>query len=450
MSAPGETDVQGAVPPSVSPAESGPISRRRTLPLAAGAALVVAGLGIGGWFLATRSGDEDGAGAEAGGESSEAACAALERLAGRWVFATEVTAAGTLGSSGLRGDYELEVDVAGCAGTARLAKTGYTARKFSDREVQRGESDLVPGEGDAAFGHSATVELRSAAGKGPDMELVFAATDEGRLVGTWRQRGERWDRTRLSGFLDGRREDATGDFAPALRDQPCAVKCAVGCDAAGRDVPAAAFAACTIACEAASTEVPACGDTTPLPPAHDLALTGPHPSLDAACEAALSGATCDKSPKMGKQRTPSIGRKRLDGWLEARTVVLGDGDDARVRLGLETEAGWFLSAPLDAMPASTGLPLTDVRLHARHLSEGQGRRYVLGEVVLGRDTDVVESLFACAPGTPPHCVLVPTRQRIGGEERVRLEVVPLPGSVLAVTADDPAQAAGLAPGVYAW
>lgn len=417
----------------------------------AGACVLAAGLGAGGWWMVARTpGEGDGA------TDRAADCEALGKLAGTWRFATEVTAAGTLGSSGLSGDYTLEVTAEGCTGSARLSKTGYTARKFSEAQIQRGEAELHAARAPGELGHGATFRLRDASGKGPDIEIGFAVEGSDRLVGVWRQRGKRWDRTRLSGFLDGRRDSADGADAsvdPVLIDQPCPVRCAVVCDAAGREVPGDALEACTSACASTPGELPPCGDITPLPSEHRLALDGPHPSLAAACEAVLPGGACDQTPKLGKQRAPSLGRQRFDGgFQEARFVLLGDTEaTARPRLALETAAGWHLSAPIDGLePGATPLSVSDLRIHARHLSEGQGRRYVMGEVVAAQGDAGSETLFVCRPGDPPHCVLLPTRRSEGESRAMQREVAPIPGGTLAIAADDDAPSGGLTPGVYSW
>lgn len=440
-----------AAPQPIGVEHSLEIPRRPRGAWLAGAVVLVAGLGAGGWWMAAgTTGEGDGA------RDAAADCDALAKLVGTWTFATEVTAAGTLGSSGLSGDYTLEVTAEGCTGSARLSKTGYTARKFSEAQIQRGEAELHAAQAPGELGHGATFRLRDASGKGPDIEIGFAVDGSDRLVGVWRQRGKRWDRTRLSGFLDGRRGDAGGADAsvnPVLLDQPCAVRCAVVCDAAGREVDPAALESCASTCASTPGELPACGDENTLPAEHRLALEGPHPSLAAACEVSLPGGACEKAPKIGKQRAPSLGRQRFDGgFQEARFVLLGDTEaTARPRLALETAAGWYLSAPIDGLePGATALSVADLRIHARHLSEGQGRRYVMGEVVAARGDAGSETLFVCRPGEPPHCVLVPTRRSEGETHAMRREVAPIPGGTLAIAADDDAPPGGLAAGVYSW
>jgi hypothetical protein len=443
-----------AAPQPIGVENSLAIPRRSRGAWLAGAVVLAVGLGAGGWWMVGGTpGEGDGA------TDRAADCDALAKLVGTWTFATEVTAAGTLGSSGLSGNYTLEVTAEGCTGSARLSKTGYTARKFSEAQIQRGEAELHAASAPGELGHGATFRLRDASGKGPDIEIGFAVDGSDRLVGVWRQRGKRWDRTRLSGFLDGRRAspgaaaDADASADPVLLDQPCSVRCAVVCDAAGRDVAPAALETCTTACASTPGELPTCGDTKPLPAEHRLLLDGPHPSLAAACEAALPGGFCDKAPRVGKQRAPSLGRQRFDGgFQEARFVLLGDTEaTARPRLALETAAGWHLSAPIDGLePGATPLSVSDLRIHARHLSEGQGRRYVMGEVVAARGEAGSETLFVCRPADPPHCVLVPTRQSEGEAHAMRREVAPIPGGTLAIAADDDAPPGGLAPGVYSW
>lgn len=438
-----------AVPMPVHVETSVPIRRRSTAPLLAVGVVLAVGIGAGGWWMASRA--DDGGTASASAQVGAGGCAELERLAGAWRFSTEVTAAGTLGSIGLSGDYLLDVTVDGCSAHATLAKTGYTARRFTDAQVQRGEADLQPASAPGEIGHTATFQLRDEVGKGPDIEVGLAVAEGERLVGVWRQRGKRWDRTRLSGFLDGRRDTETS-VDPVLVDQPCAVRCAVVCDAAGRDLAEAAWDECTSSCAFSPGELPKCGDTRPLSSDHAVELAGPYPSLEAACDAVVGKGECEKVPRLGKQRAPSLGRKRFDaGFVEARFVVAGaDAAHARPRVALETDAGWYLSGAIDGLSPGGSPSLSDLRIHARALSEGQGRRYVVGEVVASRGGVSSETLFVCEPGSPPRCVLVPTREREGDTDTIRREVTPLPGHALGIAADDDAPPGGPPLGVLGW
>jgi hypothetical protein len=162
-----------------------------------------------------------------------AACDALAQLAGAWVFATEVTGARSEDQVGIQGYYELEVDYDAetCSASARVTKTGFTGRYFSERRMQHASAPLRAGEGASVFGYGAKFELRDHWGRGPDQEFIFSA-DRDRLVGTWRQRGERWEKSGLYGFLDGRREADPRKIRPRIDDQPCLVRCAVVSDAA--------------------------------------------------------------------------------------------------------------------------------------------------------------------------------------------------------------------------
>lgn len=220
------------------------------------ALVAVAGMGLGGFVLLGKS----GARAEAPTADEPSACDRLDVLSGTWAFTTEVTGARSDQKLGLRGFYRLEVDVQGCIASARLVKTGFGNRRFSDEQLQRDERTLDPGQGAFAFGHGAVFALRDAAGNGPDQEFVFQATGD-RLHGTWRQRGALWAKSRLHGYLEGSRDAEPRAMELQLSAQPCAVQCAVACGAAEHDgatLPPG-LDACEARCAVTGTAPPGCG-----------------------------------------------------------------------------------------------------------------------------------------------------------------------------------------------
>jgi hypothetical protein len=91
--------------------------------------------------------------------------------------------------------------------------------------------------------------LRNEDGEGIDTRFVFARDGE-RLVGSWRQLGERWASSGLYGVLEGRRDGDPVAIVPERSNQPCAVRCATPDDIALLDAPDdATYAACMASCE---------------------------------------------------------------------------------------------------------------------------------------------------------------------------------------------------------
>lgn len=244
----------GAGVPTVLPAG---FSQRLTRPgrgalLVLGAAVSVAvAVGVTMWL--TRAPAEPEAKLEpvevgvAGGGSS---CEQLAALAGSWVFTTATTGARRKERLGVRGFYQLQVTVDGCTARATLAKTGRTDRTmFDDDKIPRAEATLAQGEGFEAYGWAGTFVLRNEDGQGIDTRFVLALDGE-RLVGNWRQLGERWASSGLYGVLEGRRDGDPVAILPERSTQPCTVRCATPEDIAQLDAPSQpAYAACMTACK---------------------------------------------------------------------------------------------------------------------------------------------------------------------------------------------------------
>jgi hypothetical protein len=177
-------------------------------------------------------------------------CEELATLAGSWVFTTATTGARRKERLGVRGFYELQITVDGCAARASMAKTGRTDRKaFDQSKIPRAEGTLALGEGIEAYGWAGSFVLRNEDGQGIDTRFVFARDGE-RLVGSWRQLGERWTTSGLYGVIEGRREGDPLAILPERSSQPCPVRCATPEDIALIDVPNdTAHAQCLSSCE---------------------------------------------------------------------------------------------------------------------------------------------------------------------------------------------------------
>jgi hypothetical protein len=394
------------------------------------------------WGLSARQPDDGGTDdasptelAAVAGPSSVRACAQLAALAGEWTFHTEVVASRVLSSSGLTGFYELHIDPPAddCRATARIVKTGYTARHYPEAQQRRAEAQLTAGTGLSAHGVIATFELRSQGGDGVDVEFVFAAAGE-RLSGTYRQRGPRWATTGLSGFLEGAR---AGDVpnSPLLADQSCAVRCAVVCDVAHRDdLAPTTLDACVSGCDEATLSIPTCPDAIDLPATQTMSLRGPA-SLDELCK---PWGGCRKKVEVGSERAPVLGAKRFDGGITGARFVQPKGAGP-AHLAIRTEAGWYVSA---ALGGEDGEDLQMAKLYGRHLGEGQGRRWLMGLLGTG-GARPTETFVACrVDGDAPRCIQI-------AKDRSSY-VSLLPGALVSVGAREGDAAGALPPGVYRW
>jgi hypothetical protein len=228
-----------------------PAGRRGPLLLLAFAAVAVA-VGVGAYIsLETPLPESEAKLApvevQVGGVSS---CEQLAALAGSWVFTTATTGARRKERLGVRGFYQLLVTVDGCTAQASVAKTGRTDRKaFDDDKIPRADATLTQGEGVEAYGWAGVFVMRNEDGQGIDTRFVFAL-DGDRLVGSWRQLGERWASSGLYGVLEGQRDGDPVAILPERGTQPCAVRCATPEDIGQLDTPSqAAHAACMAACK---------------------------------------------------------------------------------------------------------------------------------------------------------------------------------------------------------
>jgi hypothetical protein len=227
-----------------------PAGRSALLLLVAAAGVAVA-VGVGFFWLDTPPAEPEAKLApveiHVGSQSS---CDQLTALAGSWVFSTATTGARRKERLGVRGFYQLQITVDDCTAHARLAKTGRTDRMvFEDEKVPRAETSLAQGESFEAYGWAGTFVLRNEDGQGIDTRFVFALDGE-RLVGSWRQLGERWTVSGLYGVLEGRRDGDPVAILPERGTQPCPVRCATPEDIGQLDAADdAAHAACMAACK---------------------------------------------------------------------------------------------------------------------------------------------------------------------------------------------------------
>lgn len=251
---PASSPSSGAVQTVLPPGFSQPLERpagRRALWLLVAAVVVAAAVGVPLWLHeqpAAPAAELAPVEVHVGGQSSS--CEQLAALAGTWVFTTATTGARRKERLGVRGFYQLQITVDGCTARASLAKTGRTDRTtFDDQKIPRAEATLARGEGLEAYGWAGTFVLRNEDGQGIDTRIVLAREGE-RLVGSWRQLGERWESSGLYGVLEGRRDGDPVAILPERSTQPCTVRCATPDDIAMLDAPDdAAHAACLASCE---------------------------------------------------------------------------------------------------------------------------------------------------------------------------------------------------------
>jgi hypothetical protein len=337
-------------------------------------------------------------------------CEGIEALAGSWTFTTEVAAAHDVVYSGMQGFYDLAISVEGCTATARLTKTGYTGGHYSERRIQRGRAELARTPGPYEFGFGGRFELASEAKDKTDQHFVFIVR-EGLLFGVWSQRGSRWEKQGLSGFLQGEREpDAR--IVPRIDSQPCEIRCAVACDIMQfehRDP----LEACLAECNDDDAELPTCGE--PVPDTLHLELGDPLPTLDAHCRrlsvAAQPGDRRKGEPKIRCEKAPStatgfafaLTESKLEGgWREVRFLRTGPADAPSVHLALRLFEGWYVSPPL--LSGSAASTLADGRLVARGLAEGGGRGHVLGFLVGADQHRFVQCRL---DESVPQCIVIP-------------------------------------------
>lgn len=379
-----------------------------------------------------------GVGAPAGSPNeSPVSCEGADALVGRWTFTTEVTTALSVARLGIRGFYEMQVSVDGCTIEAEVRKTGYTGKSYGTRHVRRATAKLAPTADDPPR-FTGTFELRSKSQRGSDLEFEFTVAEDV-LQGVYRQRGESWTSSGLSGFLIGER-GSTRPRHPSLHQEPCWAQCEVACGFArreGDEALAEQVSACASSCAADPEASARCGGVDALPPAFALDLEGPHRRLSGLCKAlgaAKKKSRCDlDAPLMlGSKKTmpPSLEDDEVGvGFVSAHLMVTRPKARGAlaVRLALETKQGWFASAPL--LPPGSGL--TDVGLFGRDLGEGE-RRYVTGFVTAG---EAARLMLCDAPDGQPGCALI--------EPKDGQFAVPLPGAVLALVSGSDATLYGL-------
>ena len=380
-------------------------------------------------------------------------CQRLEALTGTWRFRTEVIGAGELAPLGMHGFYELEVTMQGCTAHAEVTKKGYTGRRYKKPRFQHGTAELSPRDDALGRGWGAVFDLRDPKGRGARQEFVFAV-HRSRLVGTWRQRGERWDTSGRSGFLEGHK-DLSKRPSTSLAHQPCTVRCALACDAAGRDseVPIDALDGCRSACRADESEPAVCGDAIDLPAQYRVQSLGPRPTLKAHCRELSGGAEdfrCEPDFRIGGVRVGDLqGRKIAGDWAEAHLAFTDatESEGTAVRLAGRTSQGWFLTTPLIELPQ--GDEVTRAKIYSRSLGEDGGRRYVIGEIHVSGKHGPSAAFLACrTEDDRPRCVSIPIAN--SGAEQDHLLVTPLPGHALSISAPSTQAGSSLSTGLYRW
>ncbi|MEM7155447.1 MAG: hypothetical protein AAF799_21535 [Myxococcota bacterium] len=212
--------------------------------------LVLAGIGVGVMLASSDSSTDETADSGKASDGSSSACPELDALKGQWVFTTVTTGARNKKRRGMRGYYEIEIEVDACKAEASLTKVGRTgAEELTDARKQRGTAPLERGEDAQAFGFAGSFDARSESGVGTPKRFVFALDGE-RLVGSWQQRGAQWKKSGQYGVLEGRREGDPRELRPRRRTMPCDLQCAVPETIELADAPfdPAALKACRAEC----------------------------------------------------------------------------------------------------------------------------------------------------------------------------------------------------------
>jgi hypothetical protein len=424
-------------------------------------------------------------------------CETLTALAGSWKFDTTVVGAEDLSSRGINGHFLMTAKIEGCAGTIELTKTGHDDTVYSKAKIQHSEATLVeskkiPGAAEV------TVSLK---GK-PTHELSFLVRD-GNLLGYFRYVDSEWARAGMWGYVrgvrDGQELAAVEDFAV----QPCAVQCLTQCDAARREadqtLDQAALAGCMQACGEGKPS-PGCGPGSPLPEQLKVAVNGPAKSFEELCSKAgaelLAGLELNPSdvpPPLckvdldlgGKTVAHKLGKSRFNGsFLEAQLIEVGlldAGYTGHLALALQTDAGWFWTAPLiDVSMSGVGgvsVGYESLSLRPRDVLSAPGREAVAEYSVRMTDSDLgvnevsiddTEQVAVCSVGSPPVCLRTTTRwssertliDRKGDDpskhpglhsDKGELYIAFLPGDLVSIStpAETRADDRKLA-GIYAW
>lgn len=328
----------------------------------------------------------------------------LAELAGEWNFTTQVIGAKSAKKLDIQGHYtaKIDVEIAGCTAQASLAKTGFTGSKFPARAIQRASRAVVRGEGAFAFGFGGRFSLRDARAKGIDQQFFFTVRGD-QLVGVWRQRGSEWDRNGLHGILVGSKTTPSAELAPRMAKLPCGARCAITCDALSRNDADATtgMAECETTCEETDEPAPACGTRQPASDELVLPLTGPQPQLRPLCRK----MKCELDPKLKRGRAVSVSDNEapIHGAHLVHSTGKGEGRKGGLRVALQTEAGWYLSAPIAKLPRKGGRKEVDgVHLVATGLGTDKAGDTVVGQFESGHRV----SFFACRQdGSEPVCIV---------------------------------------------
>ncbi len=262
-SSPGAIGMPGAMPQAVPGAPSAPLPRPGggRGPLLFILIVLVLAVGGGAAFFLLRKPEPPAPSSDAEPEepiSIEApsveddrpSCTDVEALEGAWVFTTATTNARKEARIGMRGFFEMQVDVTDCKATASLVKIGRKGKPtFAEHKRPRATATLEADDyGLYAFGFGALFDLQNADGQGVPLRITFAREGE-QLVGAWRQMGPRWDSSGMYGVLVGEREGDPRKLRVRRSEQPCTVQCAAPQSHAEIEQPDLdAIAACRSAC----------------------------------------------------------------------------------------------------------------------------------------------------------------------------------------------------------
>lgn len=425
-------------------------------------------------------------------------CTTLAGLAGSWTFDTTVIGAKDLVPRGIHGHFQMKAHVEGCAGTIELTKTGHDDVVYTTNEIQRSEATLaeskrIPGAAEV---------MVSLAGK-PTQLMTFIVRD-GDLFGFYNDADSEWTRTGMWGYLRGVPEGGELSAVEDFELQPCEVRCLTQCDATRREfdntLDAAALSACMQSCGGAQPIV-GCGPAKPLHEQLRLAVDGPVESFDGLCAKvgiemfAASGRepnlflpTCRTELEI--KRKPSarkLDKSHFNGsFVTAQGIEVGfidhdTGYTGHLLLALETDAGWYWTAPLaDLSVAGMGrfsVGLESLTLRPRDVLSANGHEVVVEYSMRTTDSDFgrnevaideTQQVVVCTTGAPPSCLHMTTRwsserKPIDGEgvdpnkhpdlpsAHGEVYIALLPGDLVSISTPADAREADRAlAGIYAW
>lgn len=361
-------------------------------------------------------------------------CETVAALAGTWTFDTTVIGAEDLAPRGINGHYEMTVTVDSCTANIQLIKTGHDDVKYTDKKIQTSEAVLAESK-QIRNAAEATVSLK---GK-PTHTMTFVVSD-GQLFGSWQSTGDEWARAGMWGFLRGVQKGQelarakVEDFAA----QPCEVQCLTQCDAprrrADKLLDEDALTLCLNAC-GSGKQLDGCGAPQPMSPELQVTVTGPVKSIDELCakvsaeliaaqgsKVPASAVSCDRKPPVNdKPASRSLSKSALAGSFNAAELLqisyFDGGYSGWLVLALETEEGWFWTAPLMDVSSSgiggVASSTTSLVLRARELLSPAGREVVAELAMETTDSDLALNEVAldeqayvvvCSTGSPPTCV----------------------------------------------